>query len=143
MKRHERGPDIQYEVEMKELLAALKEFLSAKLEKTLADTEVILRGTMGSMGCLYSILYRQHTLQMRESGLQQNATQVAVNEQNHEQIFSNIKTTASMFSFEELQSMLSRARDVQETGSWTVAAQLDAEESARTLLVGRHLAPSN
>ena len=124
------GSDALYGAETRELLAALKEFLSAKLEKTLADTESMLRATSR---CCYCILYKGHALRMKESGLQEIAIQMAANEQYHDQVLSNIQTTAGMYSLEELQSMLSRAIDVQETGNLNVAVQLDAEESARAL----------
>ena len=122
------APDARHEIEMKELLASNRDFLIAKLEKSISDTEAAFRA--GS-GCWFYFLYKQHSSHLRMAGMQEIAIQMALNEQNPEMVLSSIRETASMYTLGELQDMMSRAVDLKTSGNFNLAVQLDTEELAR------------
>eukprot|EP00942_MAST-04A_sp_MAST-4A-sp1_P010231 g10231.t1 len=123
-----KNPNANTSAEMKELLDATKEFLNAQLDKSIQDSEKLLRMQFGCLFCLYSSALTR-TKQMGKARIQMT---LSVNEQNPAAVLTNVMTTAKMWSFEELNDMLKRAREVQQTGNLNIAAQLDAAEAART-----------
>jgi hypothetical protein len=131
--KQKNTPDARHENEMRELLKSTREFFTAKLEKSLSDTENAVKVGAGIWFCCFKGALKGLT-QARVEGMREIASQMSYNEQNPEMVIANVQTTANMWTLDELQNMLERARLVQKSGDFNLAAQLDNEEFARSNL---------
>merc|ERR1711991_567538 len=126
----------RHENEMRELLASSREFLAAKLEKSLSDTENAVKIGAGIWFCCFTgFNYLKGPLAVaRAEGMREIESQMSYNKQNPGMVIANVQTTANMWTLNELQNMLERALLVQKSGDFNLASQLDNEELVRSNL---------